>query len=413
MVSVNENVPGSLLPDLYSSLMEKLKKCNPGDVEHLFVLWMLNDVTVPTRIYFPAGYDVTDYHHVAKLSYAYEIDSHGYENYKSRLEDGLKRMAGRLSRLPDDQPAPFCNDVVAIFGLAIGARRIGGTVKTDIMRWMTGFVKPDNDMLPPWKRLLLFAALDLVGHNPHPQDIDQLNNVEDIKLALNSKGAVSWAKIDLDLAYKTAAHLSMTEQASPVAIACRAAALQYLTSQLPAISLSIPTTVQVEGLLSNISIGLKRWPWESKAKTRTGVAQHWDIQNEYHVQSLAYFILAAIFPDIESEFYLEQTGQKNSRADLGLPSMHLIVEVKFLRHGVSFANMIEEVAADASLYFQTNSVYSNKYSQMLVLLWDNSSRTQEYHEFKKGVKRLPNVVGAVVIPRPGDMPVLTESAEVK
>ncbi|WP_118975915.1 PD-(D/E)XK nuclease domain-containing protein [Taibaiella koreensis] len=402
MVPLTKKFAGNLLPDLYHALTEKLRLVTLGEVEKVFIAWIFEGDVGPAKSYFPNGYNVTDYHHVAELSYLNEVDPVGCETYRTELEDGLNRMSGRSSKLPDDQPAPFCNDAIAILGLALGAKRVGGTIETNIRRWLEGFVRPDSDVLP-WKRLLLFAALSFIGAKPNERDVANLQDLDDLKLALLAKGAAFWEEIDLDSAYRTAVGMALTEDAEPAVMACRAAAIRYLAKQLPAISLSKPTVGQVETILSNISVGLKRWPWEDKAKTKTGTPQQWDLQNEYHIQSLAYFLLAPIFPDIESEFYFEPAGQRNSRADLGLPSLQLVIEVKFLRSNGSFADMIEQVASDASLYFLKNSVHSKKYSQMLVLLWDNSSRTQEHHEFKKGVLRLPNVIGVVVIPRPGNM----------
>jgi len=98
---------------------------------------------------------------------------------------------------------------------------------------------------------------------------------------------------------------------------------------------------------------------------------------------------------------LEQVGQLNSRADIGLPSLNLIIEVKFLRKGKKFQHMIEEVAADNSIYFKRDSVYKTKYSKLLVFLWDDSRRDEEHQIFKNAINGLINVVGTVVISRPG------------
>ncbi len=68
-------------------------------------------------------------------------------------------------------------------------------------------------------------------------------------------------------------------------------------------------------------------------RTTSGTARQWHIDNEYHVQNLLWVLLAPIFPDLDDEQYLTKIGQKNPRADLYIPSMKLIVEVKFLRAG--------------------------------------------------------------------------------
>ncbi len=44
-----------------------------------------------------------------------------------------------------------------------------------------------------------------------------------------------------------------------------------------------------------------------------------------------------------------------------------------------------------------------KYSRMLVFLWDDSGRIQEHQTFKNAVDGLENIIGSIVIPRPGMM----------
>jgi len=63
--------------------------------------------------------------------------------------------------------------------------------------------------------------------------------------------------------------------------------------------------------------------------------------------------------------------------------------------------MLEEIAADATLYFKKESVYKDKYNQMLVFLWDDSNRTQEHGIFRNGVRSFNNIADVVVIARPG------------
>ena len=78
---------------------------------------------------------------------------------------------------------------------------------------------------------------------------------------------------------------------------------------------------------------LRKWTWETEPRTTNGTARQWHIDHEYHVQNLLWVLLAPIFPDLDDEQYLTKIGQKNPRADLYIPSMRIIVEVKFLRSG--------------------------------------------------------------------------------
>ncbi len=95
-------------------------------------------------------------------------------------------------------------------------------------------------------------------------------------------------------------------------------ALRSIFAMEAAIDVAQPTISQVGELLRRIPAALKRWPWEEKAKTqhRDVIAQRWDIQNEYHVQSLAWAVLRPVFPGLEDEENLPSLGHKHPRADL-------------------------------------------------------------------------------------------------
>jgi REase_DpnII-MboI len=404
MVPVSASLPASVISDIYTSLSGKIKAIDPNSLEGIFAAWMCEEVPPPEANGLLANFSTMNYREVAKLALWIELTPEKITEYNNQLEEGLRRAAGRTETLLDE-PAPYCNDVLALLALAIGAKRLGGDVLIQVSNWMGKFINLNNEILPPWKRLFLFITLRLLGQCIDQYPLKGLNNLSDLELAFATKVGDFSMEIDLDSAYRAVTTSSICEQLEPEILSCKLAAFNYLITKLPAISIGKPNLEQVTALLNNIPSGFKRWPWEEKAKTSTGIAQKWDIQNEYHVQSLLYFLLAPIFQDIEQEFYLEQLGPLNSRADIGLPSLNLIIEIKFLRTGTSFTNMIEQVAADASLYFKKDSVYTKKYNKMLVLLWDNSARIQEHHEFKKAVSQLSNIDAAVVISRPGNMPI--------
>jgi hypothetical protein len=85
----------------------------------------------------------------------------------------------------------------------------------------------------------------------------------------------------------------------------------------------------VARMLEGAARSMRRWPWENAPRTLNAVAARWDIENEYHVQDMLWIILAPVFPDLDDEEWLKSLGQHHPRADLAIPSLELIVEVKF------------------------------------------------------------------------------------
>ena len=154
--------------------------------------------------------------------------------------------------------------------------------------------------------------------------------------------------------------------------------------------------------LERIPVGLKRWTWETeKGRTRSSNPVKWLIENEYHVQNLLYVLLAPIFDDVADEIYLQQVGQRSPRADLYLPGLHTLIEVKFRKNkNKSFSKIIGEVGEDASLY---HADLKYKDARFVCLLWDHTRSTQEHSKFNEGVLRIPGVNACVVVSSPSSM----------
>jgi hypothetical protein len=104
---------------------------------------------------------------------------------------------------------------------------------------------------------------------------------------------------------------------------------------------------------------------------------------------------------IDDEENMPSIGHKKPRADLGIPSLRTIVEVKFLRDRGQrgFAKIIDEIAADASLYLSRTSDYDN----IIAFVWDDCAQTEQHHELKSGIEQIKGISAAIVLPRPSSM----------
>ncbi len=151
-------------------------------------------------------------------------------------------------------------------------------------------------------------------------------------------------------------------------------------------------------VLQGVERTLRLWTWEERPRTTKSRLVRWEIENEYHVQNMLWAILAPLFPDLNAEEYTPPVGHKNPRMDLTVPSLGLVIEVKFVRPGVSFAKVVEEIAADAALYR-----VDPKWRVLIPFVWDDSFRTEEHPKLIEGLRKLEMVHDAVVIPRPGKM----------
>ncbi|MEG4809456.1 hypothetical protein QUA79_18425 [Microcoleus sp. F8-D1] len=155
----------------------------------------------------------------------------------------------------------------------------------------------------------------------------------------------------------------------------------------------------VSKLLKQVEAGLRRWTWEGKSRKQGGQPRQWCIENEYHVQNLLYFLLAAVFADIIEEEYTGAVGQKKPRVDLVIPSLKLVIEIKFWYRKDKPQRIIGEIAEDTSLYLAEGSLHE----QIIAFIWDDSCRREEHHLLKSGIKKMKGIFDVVIVSRPGRM----------
>src|SRR5207249_4311781 len=155
------------------------------------------------------------------------------------------------------------------------------------------------------------------------------------------------------------------EEISYERAAMRSAALKLLVRSAPVIAPERVTVEALVRLIGRVPAGLRKWTWETAPRTPNGIGRQWHIDNEYHVQNLLWMLLSPIFPDLDDEQYLTKIGPKNPRADLYIPSMKVVVEAKLLRASDRIRKVIDEIAADLSLY----RALGNECEGIIAFIW--------------------------------------------
>jgi REase_DpnII-MboI len=397
-----------LLADAHSVLQRALTHRPQADPAILFAYCILKRAAdepeakqIVTRVAQRTGAQL-DFQTVATLGFARESGLLG-PDASGTLRQGLERLAGRRPFV-DEIPMAFCSDAVGILGVAIGTRSLADdAVSVKIVSWLASFLKTiyDLDGTENWQRCLFQAADRVVGGGIGIPS-SMLDQAEDVYVALVAKGILAsandkTAEQEEQQALKLIL-LQATSQISYERAAIRLAALEYVVRSAPAL---VPGRISAENLvhlLERVPAGLRKWAWESLPRTTNGTARQWHVDNEYHVQDLLWLLLAPIFPDLDDEQYLTKIGQKNPRADLYIPSMKLIVEVKFLRAEDRMQKIIDEIASDASLY----NAMGNDCAGIIGFIWDDSARSHEHDYLRQGLRKLPGIIDAVVISRPSN-----------
>ena len=334
---------------------------------------------------------------VATLGYIDAAGRLGHE-FTAALTEGLAWLGDRTWFRPH-QARTLEADGLAAFGIALALRRLGGSAR---LGWLQELVvrsarSPD---LPGLDRSLFIAAAHLI-EAPERQDATAM--LPEIRLAVTRLGLAAVDDACYSASWQRILHFTGGSEVVPEA-ALLLRALDELTERnLPA-RLGRLDPRDVLHVLQGVQRSFLRWTWEEAPRTRKSALARWEIENEYHVQNLLWAVLAPLFPDLNAEETLPPVGQKNPRVDLSIPNVSTIVEVKFIRVGTRFQDVIEEIAADASLY-----ATDPRWKALIPFVWDDSRRTEEHPKLLAGLQQLSMVAGSVIVSRPGRMERLAET----
>jgi hypothetical protein len=388
----------NLLPDAAAYLRRRVvENLDHAGVSSYFTAWLLPDlvdlealkanaVSVSSRI---SGAQRT-YQDVAILGFGMEcglLDGTGID----RLREGLRWMAGRTTHV-DGYIADFCTDGVSLLGIALGLRKVNDSLARP--DWIVTTCKVSDQRADDWQTSLIALAQRISGAS-----VEKIVS-EEVRLIAFSKGlyevGLDEESVQCIIERLRATPLSLVSNAeAPI----RLAALRQIEAASPRISFNHATIADVANVLRAIPSGLQRWTWEEKGKTTKSQPRKWFIDNEYHVQNLAWFLLSPLFPDARYEENKSAVGSVHPRLDIVLPSLRLIIEVKFWRKAIKSEEMVRELAEDVGLYLTPDAPYD----VIIPLIWDEGARTEEHAALISGLKAMKGIFDAVVVSRPALM----------
>lgn len=400
-----------LLRDAEASLIQRVQEL-AGDqsLREAFAAWVTGDAgefglsvdTAVEKAMVKRGAART-YEDVATLGYGAALNAAANDSADG-LRSGLDWLVGRRP-FSSEMPPTFEKDGIALLGVALGARKCGSELEADAASWLAGFL-PKSCTLPglkDWQKYLMAAAAKVINGDEIAQ-MPADRGTADVRVALQSKGFDFSAAEGTDEAQLLDIVLSSdASETSPARCAVRLAALRWVRRSVPRVSLNRPTDEDVVRLLEGLARSLRRWCWEERSRAGGQGAEpvRWSIQNEFHVQDLLWVLLAPVFSDLEDEENLPSLGPKHPRYDLGIPSLRMIVEAKFMRRGTQreASDLIGEISEDAGIYLREASGYD----KLIAFIWDDSRSTEQHAELKQGLLKIDGVVGAVIVARPAKM----------
>jgi hypothetical protein len=400
-----------LLDDARQALLRKIVPvAGQADLQEAFAAWLIPSeipnlsVDGAVKVAVQSVGAERTYQHVAVLGLAAQIRTLD-ANEATALRSGIQWVVGR-EPVVDGTPMGFCMDSIALAALSLGARSLADCeIEKAVSSWIQRCraATDGGPGLGVWQEWLLSTVCSHVSI-PWICKADANPYAAAIRVALMSRGigslndTVTSTADELEVVNlmrsQTTTGLSLYEAVISLA------ALDWVRRSQPVANLHSLSAPDVSNLLRRLSVGFKKWTWEERPRTKTSPsARKWNVDNEYHVQNLLWFLLAPIFPDVLDEDSTPKVGPVQPRADIGIPSLRLIIEAKFMRNTDAPKNMVEQIAEDASLYL----VAGSKYDHIVPFIWDDSRRIETHDDIIRGLRQIKGIVDAVVISKPGMM----------
>lgn len=309
-----------------------------------------------------------------------------------------RTVAGSASSMALQHP-------MLLLGMMVGTRACDDTTAWDALRdWYASLSAqvsaPCDDSTPHWQlELAGFVRQGLAVALPITPTLTEPNQV---LLALARRGVLT---LELGQPGAEAAATGVLEalRRPPFVDAEDAAFVLAAYEHLAATSehprLRAPELHDVALALSRLQAALRRWTWEDAPKVTGGTARKWHIDHEYHVQNLLTAVFTALFADLKDEEWLASLGPKKPRADLVVPSLNLVIEVKFWRAGVQASAMVSQIAEDVGLYRKKGSPYLH----VVPVIWDDGARAEQHAHLIGGLSELEGVLHPTIVSRPASM----------
>ncbi|WIG52689.1 MAG: hypothetical protein OJF48_003608 [Afipia sp.] len=329
--------------------------------------------------------------HVAALGFG-AIAGLLEEQQRKILREELEHLRGRAFFVAG-RPRRFEVDGIALLGVAFGAR---SEQSSDIEKWCRDILARSLSELAsdPWHQGLARLALVVLGDNNlsiRPAELAVVAAAKGLGLSSQALDEEAWSATVQSCPLESVSGLD----------AVRLAAFDILSQRVGQVRLASPTREDLIALLRNVSRAFKRWPYEDGPRTSRSSIARWEVENEYHVQSLLWALLAPIFSDVDDEENLPSIGHAHPRADLAIPSLRTLIEVKYIRRPGQggFKAIIDEISSDTGLYLSR----SKDFDTIVAVVWDDCAQTEQHYELQTGIEQLKGVSAAIVIPRPSRM----------
>lgn len=386
----------ALLAGQVARLRTRISTSTLGSVQSLFAQHVTGQPEQPTP---PAQQD--DPYSARSIAAAgYALMTGTAAGIDTPLRDRLARLALRDQR-PGDKIG-FMFDPALLVGVTAAVTK-SPEPRPEQTAWLRRLLEEEPVQSPPTFLDLVraYCRHQVTGSRVSLPRLDRLDGVGELGLVL---WVVAGGTADLsdrrdnlpDLTRRFLQALLFTDVdmlSIPHAATALAAIDHVATTSASRLSLG---SEGVTAVLRAFPSCMERWRWDPDGKDPI----RWRIDAEREVQDILWIMLRPLYPDLVYEDPLPKIGHSSYRIDLGVPSLSLIVEVKFARTVADLKKFEKEVMEDSVAY----PWKTDRYRELIVFIYDDSTSVEHHETVRRDLIQLDGVTDVVIVSRPGRIP---------
>jgi hypothetical protein len=150
-------------------------------------------------------------------------------------------------------------------------------------------------------------------------------------------------------------------------------------------------------LLRRFPAAMRRWRWDDGDRVKEPI--HWPITSEREIQDILYLVLRSVFDDVNDEDTNPKVGHASTKSDFGIPSLRLLIEVKYIYLGTAaeFKKIEQEVMTDSVAYLQR----ATNYDEIVVFIYDSTASVEHHDLTRDALIKVPGIADVIIVSRPG------------
>ena len=153
----------------------------------------------------------------------------------------------------------------------------------------------------------------------------------------------------------------------------------------------------VSSILSRFEAAMRRWRYDPE---NVSSPVRWLIRQEREVQDITWLILRSYFDDLVDEETLPKFGHSSYKPDFGIPSLSLLVEIKYARKKEDFKLIEKEIMQDAVGYLAG----TQQYEKIIVFIYDASCSVQEHNITRRDLIKIKGIEDVIIVSKPSQIP---------